>query len=163
MACVTASVGRWTYLLNQTLMITQYLRLAVWPRSLVLARSRSNSSSFGCSTVEIMVTPVMLPPGRLRLETRPISTGSEPVTKYEFARRVASEFGYDAGQVVSTRLTDAKLKAARPRNTSLNTSKICNAMGRTMPNVDAGLRRFRELRESGYVDRIKGDLTGVRP
>jgi dTDP-4-dehydrorhamnose reductase len=89
--------------------------------------------------------------------------GSEPVTKYEFARRVASTFGYDAAQIVPTRLSEARLKAPRPRNTSLNTGKICSATGRTMSNVQAGLRRFRELRESGYADRIKGDLTGVRP
>jgi len=32
----STGVGSWTYLLNQTVMIAQYLRLAVWPRSLVL-------------------------------------------------------------------------------------------------------------------------------
>jgi dTDP-4-dehydrorhamnose reductase len=88
--------------------------------------------------------------------------GSDAVTKYEFAMRVASEFGYDATQVVPKRLSDSKLKAPRPRNTSLNTGKISQAMGRTMPDVDAGLRRFHELKERGYVDRLKGDLTGVR-
>ncbi|HUK34480.1 MAG TPA: tetratricopeptide repeat protein, partial [Vicinamibacterales bacterium] len=33
----TAGVDVWTYLLNQTVMITRYLRLAVWPTGLVLA------------------------------------------------------------------------------------------------------------------------------
>jgi Flp pilus assembly protein TadD len=32
----STNVRPWTYLLNQTVMITQYLHLAVWPRSLVL-------------------------------------------------------------------------------------------------------------------------------
>jgi len=32
----SAGVHPWTYLLNQTVMITEYLRLALWPRSLVL-------------------------------------------------------------------------------------------------------------------------------
>jgi len=31
----SSGVSPWTYLLNQTVMITRYLRLAVWPRSLV--------------------------------------------------------------------------------------------------------------------------------
>jgi hypothetical protein len=31
-----------------------------------------------------------------------------------------------------------------------------------MPDVDAGLRRFAELRENGYADRIKTHLTGIR-
>jgi dTDP-4-dehydrorhamnose reductase len=89
--------------------------------------------------------------------------GSEPITKYEFARRVASTFGYDAEQIAPARLSEATLKAPRPRNTSLNIAKIYSALGRSMPNVEAGLLRFRVLKESGYVDRIKGALTGVRP
>jgi dTDP-4-dehydrorhamnose reductase len=81
--------------------------------------------------------------------------GSEPVSKYEFARRVASMFGFDGVQVVPARMADARLKARRPRNTSLNTGKICAALGRHMPDVDAGLRKFVQLRESGYADRIR--------
>jgi tetratricopeptide (TPR) repeat protein len=33
----SAGIGVWTYLLNEALMITRYLRLAVWPTGLVLA------------------------------------------------------------------------------------------------------------------------------
>jgi dTDP-4-dehydrorhamnose reductase len=88
--------------------------------------------------------------------------GSEPVSKYEFARRVASTFGFDPEQVVPTRMADARLKARRPRDTSLNTEKICAALGRSMPDVEAGLRRFAQLRERGYADRIKGYPTGTR-
>jgi protein O-mannosyl-transferase len=33
---LSTGVSAWTYLLNQTLMITRYLRLAIWPRSLVV-------------------------------------------------------------------------------------------------------------------------------
>lgn len=75
--------------------------------------------------------------------------GSEAVSKYEFARRVASTFGFDPEQVVATPLAEARLKAPRPQNTSLNTSKICAALGRPMPDVDTGLRRFAKLREAG--------------
>jgi len=88
--------------------------------------------------------------------------GSESVSKYEFARRIASTFGFDPGQVVPTHMADAKLKAQRPRDTSLNTGKICAVLRRPMPDVDAGLRRFAQLRASGYADRIKGHLTGIR-
>ena len=88
--------------------------------------------------------------------------GSERVSKHEFARQVASTFGFDPEQVIPARLADAKLRARRPQDTSLNTEKICAALGRPMPDVQAGLRRFAQLRESGYVDRIKSHLTGVR-
>ena len=88
--------------------------------------------------------------------------GAEPVSKYEFARQVASTFGFDPGQVVSTYLAAARLKAQRPRNSSLNTAKASAVLGRSMPNVEAGLRRFAQLRENGYVDRIKSHLAGVQ-
>jgi dTDP-4-dehydrorhamnose reductase len=87
--------------------------------------------------------------------------GSESISKYEFARRVAAKFAFDPEQVFATRMADAKLKALRPRNTSLNTGKVCDALGRPMPDVDAGLRRFAELRENGYADQLKNRLSGV--
>jgi dTDP-4-dehydrorhamnose reductase len=88
--------------------------------------------------------------------------GSEPVSKYEFARRVALRFGFDPERVVATRIAESQLKAPRPRDTSLNTEKICAALGRAMPDVDSGLRRFAQLQSSGYVERLRGHLTGVR-
>jgi dTDP-4-dehydrorhamnose reductase len=87
--------------------------------------------------------------------------GSECISKYEFARRVAAKFAFDPEQVFATHMADAKLKARRPRDTSLNTGKICDALGRAMPDVDAGLRRFAELRENGYADQLKNRLSGV--
>jgi dTDP-4-dehydrorhamnose reductase len=87
--------------------------------------------------------------------------GSESISKYEFARRVAAKFAFDPEQVFATRMADAKLKALRPRDTSLNTGKVCAALGRPMPDVDAGLRRFAELRENGYADQLKNRLSGV--
>lgn len=87
--------------------------------------------------------------------------GSECISKYEFARRVAAKFAFDPGQVFATRMADAKLKALRPRNTSLNTAKVCDALGRPMPDVDAGLRRFAELCENGYANQLKNRLSGV--
>ena len=91
--------------------------------------------------------------------------GSEPVSKFEFARRVALTFGFDPAKIIPTQITESKLKAPRPRNTSLNTGKICAALGRSMPDVDAGLRRFAQLRSEGYVERLKGHRhpAGVRP
>src|SRR5262249_1584295 len=41
---------------------------------------RSSSSRFVTDAVERKLTPVALPPGRLRLATRPLMTGSSPVT-----------------------------------------------------------------------------------
>ncbi len=43
--------------------------------------SRSSSIRFASSATANRLTPVTLPPGRLRLATRPSLTGSSPITK----------------------------------------------------------------------------------
>jgi dTDP-4-dehydrorhamnose reductase len=90
-------------------------------------------------------------------------TGSEKISKYDFGRCVATTFGLDPEKVVPTRSTEAKLKARRPLNTSLNTEKVCRALGIEMPGVEAGLRRFRALYDDGYPQQLKSYLTGVAP
>lgn len=87
-------------------------------------------------------------------------SGSEKVTKYEFARRVAAVFGFDDAKVLPTQLAEARLRAPRPRNTSLDTVKISSVLGSAMPSVDEGLHRFRALEQQGYVNQLKNHLRG---
>jgi dTDP-4-dehydrorhamnose reductase len=87
--------------------------------------------------------------------------GAERISKYEFARRVAMAFGFEPEQVVPTHLVDASLRAARPLDVSLNTAKVRLALGRAMPDVDSGLRRFRALQQSGYPQQLRSYLTRV--
>ena len=87
--------------------------------------------------------------------------GSERISKYQFAKRLAVIFGFDEEQVVPAELAEATLRAARPLDVSLNTQKVRLALGRTMPNVDEGLRRFRALRQKGYPQQLKSYLTGA--
>ena len=82
-------------------------------------------------------------------------TGSQAISKFEFARMLARIFGADDALIVPARVADAKLRAPRPRNTSLNTQKLQLALGMPMPGVEAGLRRFKNLQETGYVQRLK--------
>jgi dTDP-4-dehydrorhamnose reductase len=70
------------------------------------------------------------------------ATGADAVSKYDFAKRIATAFAFDPELVVPARLADAKLKAARPKNMSLQTEKLSAALGRVMPDLDSGLRRF---------------------
>ena len=44
-------------------------------------RSRSSSSLFPATAAVRKLAPVMLPPGRLKLATKPSLTGSPPLTK----------------------------------------------------------------------------------
>jgi dTDP-4-dehydrorhamnose reductase len=88
--------------------------------------------------------------------------GSERISKYDFATRVAKTFSLATDCVVPTRLVEARLVAPRPLDSSLNTRKVRMALGRLMPDVDQGLCRFRQLHESGYRDQLKGFLVGAK-
>jgi dTDP-4-dehydrorhamnose reductase len=87
--------------------------------------------------------------------------GAERSSKYEFARSLATVFGLDASQVKPALLREAKMPAPRPLDISLDTTKISQALGRKMPDVAAGLRKFRALEEQGYPQRIKACLPGA--
>src|SRR5262249_15443801 len=68
--------------------------------------SRSNSNRFAPRVLVIKVTPVTLPPGRLRLETRPRSTGSAPIAKtiglVVVAALVATAAGGESATIAAT-------------------------------------------------------------
>jgi dTDP-4-dehydrorhamnose reductase len=81
--------------------------------------------------------------------------GSEATSKFEFARTLARIFDADIGLVVPARISDANLRAPRPRNTSLSTQKVELALGMRMPGVEAGLNRYKSLQDGGYVQRLK--------
>ncbi len=88
--------------------------------------------------------------------------GSERISKFEFARRVAATLGFDPARVTPCRVKDMTLRAARPLDVSLNTGKIGIALGRSMPGVDSGLCEFRELRGHQYPQQLKSYLGGGR-
>jgi dTDP-4-dehydrorhamnose reductase len=88
--------------------------------------------------------------------------GSERVTKFDFAGRVAMAFNLGVDRVVPMSLVEAKLRARRPVDPSLSTAKICAALGRPMPDVNTGIRHFRELQQSGYSNQLKTFLVGAR-
>lgn len=75
----------------------------------------------------------------------------DAVSKYEFARALAREFGLDRNLVRPASIASAGLRAARPLVTNLNPAKAEAALGRAMPPVAKGLRRLRRLEESGEV------------
>jgi dTDP-4-dehydrorhamnose reductase len=69
---------------------------------------------------------------------------------------LAEVFGFDKGLIQSTSIADAGLKAPRPRNTSLNTAKVSQPLGQTMPDILSGLLHFKSLR--GFHDLAKAEV-----
>ena len=88
--------------------------------------------------------------------------GSERISKFEFARRLATTFGFDPGRVIPCQVRDVNLRAARPLDISMNTEKIRTALGCSLPDVDSGLSEFRHLRDRQYPQSLKRYLSGEK-
>lgn len=74
--------------------------------------------------------------------------GSERCSKYEFARAVAAEWGYDPEAIRPTELVTAGLGAPRPLDTSLRCDKLSRALNHVLPDLRTGLTRMRNFAES---------------
>ncbi len=81
--------------------------------------------------------------------------GSESCSKFAFAGHLADTFGQDRGLVEGSRSQCAQFRAVRPRNTSLQTMKLQQAVGHGTPGIRDGLERFKSLRANGFVARLK--------
>lgn len=78
------------------------------------------------------------------------------LSKYEFGRRLAIEFGYDPKLVVPAEVDSASLVARRPKNLTLEVRKIERDLGVKMPAVVPGIVRLKQLQQSGHRDRVRG-------
>ena len=94
--CPTACAAATTSIRSAS--VLELFKFANTPIVVALGTSwRSNSKRFAPNTAAKKTTPVTLPPGRLRLVTRPSLTGSLPVTK-TIGIVVVAAFAANAGQ-----------------------------------------------------------------
>ncbi|MCJ7707996.1 MAG: SDR family oxidoreductase, partial [Anaerolineales bacterium] len=84
--------------------------------------------------------------------------GSECASKYDFGLRLARIFGLDPSLVEPVGVGQAALRARRGRQLCLNVERAERALGASLPTVEEGLTRFRDLRESGHVQALKALL-----
>ena len=84
---------------------------------------------------------------------------SDQCSKFDFARMVCETFEKDPRLIQTTTSEEVGLKALRPKNTTLDVAKVSGDVGEPMPKVLNGLRRFRLLRDNGYVDQLRCSLT----
>ena len=71
--------------------------------------------------------------------------GGERVSRYEFALKVAEVFGYDKGLIKPVKSSELGWKAKRPRDTSLNSSKIQRSLNIRLKNLEESLKDLREM------------------
>lgn len=76
-------------------------------------------------------------------------------TKYEFATRIADLFGGDAGLIRRGSSSAAALRAVRSRAPVLSVDLAQKKLGRQLPDVDGGLRRFKDIEDDGSTHDIR--------
>lgn len=81
--------------------------------------------------------------------------GSERVSKYEFAVRLAGAYKYSAHMLRPVRLAERALSARRPLDMSLNTDKVVMRLGSALPSLDASLERLKTLEERSWPQQIR--------
>jgi dTDP-4-dehydrorhamnose reductase len=69
---------------------------------------------------------------------------ADAVTKEEFGRIVAREFGLSDAPIAGVSLASIGLSAERPRNTALDVTRLGRALGEPPPSVADGVRALRE-------------------
>jgi len=68
--------------------------------------------------------------------------GSERISRFDFARRIARQFDLDERLLVPARMSDLNWIAKRPRDSSLNVGKAEKELGVELLGVDRGLDRM---------------------
>ncbi len=80
--------------------------------------------------------------------------GAEPMSKYEFGRRIAQKFEFDPELIKPVSIQESGLKAVRSPNLSLSTEKLRQALGHELPAFDAGMQKFYDQYRRGYPQYI---------
>jgi dTDP-4-dehydrorhamnose reductase len=86
--------------------------------------------------------------------------GSEVVSKYDFAIKLANIFDLPAGGIIKSTIEECDLKAMRPKNMALISSKIEHELGMQMPSLEEGINLLKDQYHSGWVEKIKSRKIG---
>ena len=83
---------------------------------------------------------------------------SDGCSKYAFSLLMAEIFGLDAGSIAPVSVESFPFDAKRPKDTTLRVEKLSNLLGRAMPTIEEGMRKFHNSLQSGFVKSLKGEL-----
>lgn len=79
---------------------------------------------------------------------------AECISKYDFGRLLAREFGLDETLISPSSWKDAGLIAIRSPKLCLETRKIEKALNRSMPGQLRGIQHFRQKIETGFLEQL---------
>jgi dTDP-4-dehydrorhamnose reductase len=81
--------------------------------------------------------------------------GGEPVSKYQFGCLVAEHFGLPTDLIRPGSVDASGLRARRPHRLTLDVRRAEAALGKPMPKLQPGLRRWAEQERDGTLDRLR--------
>ena len=84
--------------------------------------------------------------------------GRERLSKYEFALQLADVFGYSTDVINPVSVDEFNFHAPRPRDMSLDGSKLEALLGTKMPSAAQGLNLLRILGARGKADQLESAL-----
>jgi len=91
------------------------------------------------------------------------AVGAQAMTKFDFGRAIATQFGLDAGLVAPHSVDDSGLLARRSHSLRLDTNKLSTDLGVVLPDFSTGLREFHRQYLDGFPRRIQShQQAGVR-
>ena len=81
--------------------------------------------------------------------------GAQAMSKFDFGTAIAHKFGFDPALITPASVFDGGLVAARSPNLSLNTDKLTQALGHSLPAFETGLARFYEQYQAGFPQYLR--------
>lgn len=82
------------------------------------------------------------------------AVGGDALSKYDFAVRIAREFGFDEQLIQPISWREGGLTAARSPNLTLRTEKLVAALGHPVPSMEEGICQFKRDYRSGLHHRL---------
>jgi len=81
--------------------------------------------------------------------------GADCISKHAFGILIANCLNLNPERVIESTSDDARFTAPRPKNTCLQGEKAQDELGIELPSIQEGVRQMFELRNRGYVDRLR--------
>ena len=86
--------------------------------------------------------------------------GSERLTKYDFALRMAEVFGYPTELITPVSIDTFAFNAVRPKDMSISSKKVQSWLQSDMPSIAESLERLRLLRQKGWPKLLAKAIAG---
>lgn len=76
-------------------------------------------------------------------------------SKYDFGMKLAEEFNLNKSLISAISVDDAGLQVKRPKNMSINISKVKKTFKNSIPTIDESIAKYKELGKINYYKKYK--------